>query len=364
MSNVIRLETGSACRRALDHGAALVEAVAFARHPWGDLPWLRENAALLAVMGAIDFFPGQGALDLHEPFHATLERRLGFFPQHYRLLLSLCFDLEDLGLPGNKGEMLAHWAAREGLADCELSDLHRLGARALLLRRGIDPLPEDGWLEDRVRAFIDRSHAFALPDARAARDLTRIVLHLSARGRRDPGLSPAAGRSLEHAGLLAYLDQDAALLAEVCIALRLGGIDPPPLWEGWLTRETAAFGPGERCSTGDRENGWEDDDYRGYLLCNWAMASFGRRAFAKNIAVGRTGFHRAAVPVGPLRAMSDLLWRMGDLRSDDWELMRPRIAAGLDEHGYAILSEAERSSRDFATFFAGFARVGLRGVRL
>ncbi|WP_333685141.1 DUF6902 family protein [Pontibaca methylaminivorans] len=359
MSNVIRLATGARYRRVLNRGAALIETVAVARYPWGDLPWLRENAALLAVLGTIRLRPERGVLDLHEPFHATLEQRLGFFPHHYRLLLSICLDLEDLGLPGNKGEVLAHWAAREGLADRELSDLHRLGAQALLLRRGIDPLPEDGGLEDRVRAFIDRSHAFALPDVRAARCLTRIVLHLSARGRRDPGLSPAAGRSLEHAGLLAYLDQDAALLAEVCIAFRLGGLDPPPAWEGWLIRETAAFAPGDR-----DPGGWHGDDYRGYLLCNWAMASSGRRAFADDMAPGRAGFRRTHVAAGPLRAMSDLLWRMGDLRSDDWEVMRPRIAAALDERGLAILAEAERSSRDFASFFAGFARIGLRGVRL
>lgn len=358
MSNVIRLNVPRPGRGTGIRHAALIAGFATQRRSLEDVLWLQENAALLTVLRATGTEMDDVALAPHRLFYATIEQRLGFYPHLYRFLLSICLDLEDLGVPDHKGEVLAHWVAREGLADAEISDLHRLEARQLLLRRGIDPLPEDDGLEDRVRAFIDRTDTFAIPNRKTARALVRIVIYLSSYGRGDAQLSEVAKTSLEFAGLAAYLDQNAALLAEICIAQRYGGVRPSPIWEDWLERETRRFAI---------RSGLEDsrqDDYQGYLACNWLMRMSGRAAFSQIMPQRRMTFYRGTAVAGPLREISDFMYGMGDARSNDWSSMRRHVYGTLTETGHDILARAERSSEKFPAFFAGFARAGLRSVAL
>ncbi|MEP3331320.1 hypothetical protein [Sedimentitalea sp.] len=358
MSNVIHLNVPSQRQSGAARRAALIASFAQYRRFGDDVFWLKENAELLNILECTGLRLGEQALAPHQGFYDQVEKRLGFFPQYYRFLLSICLDLEDLGLPGNKAEALANWVAQEGLAEAELSDLQRLEARRLMMRRGIDPLPCDAGLEDRVRRFIDRSETFAMPNKKAAYELTHIVFYLSEYGRRDPQLSSAAITSLEFAGILAYLDQNADLLAEVCVALRYAGKIPSQIWENWLERETHRFDveTGSHVSTAD--------NYHDYFVCNWLMAAAGRDAFRKEAADDRMAFHRAEPFVGPLREMSECMFRLEDARSADWNSMRTHVEESLTEIGHGILSEAQQSSAKFDDFFAGFARTGLRGVAL
>ncbi|MFC6687235.1 DUF6902 family protein [Jhaorihella thermophila] len=358
MSNVIALNVPSRRLGAPARRAALVESFARHRRFGDDVFWLKENAELLNILECTGLDLGPDALAPHEGFYADIERRLGFFPQYYRFFLSICLDLEDLGMPGDKGEALCRWAAREGLADAELSDLQRAEARRLMLRRGIDPLPEDAGLEDRLRLFMDRSETFAMPNKKAAYELTHIVFYLSEYGRRDPGLSAAAAKSLEFAGILAFLDQNVDLLAEICVAMRHAGIAPSSIWEDWLEQETRRFAvlSGARADTGD--------EYHEFLVCNWAMAVSGRPNFVQAMTRDRMSFHRPAPSAGPLREVSQCMFRLDDARSDDWETMRPLVFDAVTETGQQVLAAAEASSTRFAEFFSGFARTGLRGGAL
>lgn len=358
MSNVITLNVPSQRQTKATRRTALIASFAQHRRFGDDVFWLKENAELLNILECTGARLDPDALIPHDGFYAQVEKRLGFFPQYYRFLLSICLDLEDLGMEGTKGEALAHWVAREGLADAELSDLQRFEARRLMLRRGIDPLPDDIGLENRLRLFIDRSETFAMPNKKAAYELTHIVFYLSEYGRRDPMLSPAAITSLEFAGILAYLDQNADLLAEICVALRYAGATPSAIWEEWLQRETHRFAvqTGAQVST--------QDDYHDYFVCNWLMAVSGRDAFVKEADHDRMAFFRAEPYVGPLRAMSECMFQLEDSRSSDWQVMRPHVEDAVSEIGFDILTEAQESSEKFADFFAGFARTGLRGVAL
>ncbi len=358
MSNVIHLNVPSRPQSRQARYGALLASFAQYRRFGDDVFWLKENAELLNILECTGADLGAGALESHRGFYAQVEKRLGFFPQYYRFLLSICLDLEDLGMPGAKGEALTRWIADEGLADAELSDLQRAEARRLMARRGVDPLPDDTGLETRLRGFIDRSDTFAMPNKKAAYELTHIVFYLSEYGRRDPDLSEAAHTSLEFAGILAYLDQNADLLAEICVALRYGGRTPSPIWEQWLERETHRFS----VSTGPQVS--TQDDYHDYFVCNWLMATSGRDAFVKPASDERMSFMRAEPFAGPLREMSECMFQMEDARSGDWERMQPRIEGTLTEIGYDILNEARQSTDKFAEFFAGFARTGLRGVTL
>ena len=356
MSNVVHLSALSKRQSKEDRIAAMLRSFAQHRRFGDDVFWLKENAELLNILECTGTKLGATALEAHQGFYAQVEKRMGFFPQYYRFLLSICLDLEDLGMEGNKGEALVQWVAREGLAYAELSDLQRFEARRLMMRRGVDPLPQDNGLEYRMRRFMDRSATFAMPNKKAAYELTHTVFYLSEYGRRDPELSESAITSLAFAGVLAYLDQNADLLAEICISLRYAGITPSQIWEDWLQRETHLF----TVETGAHLSA--QDNYHDYFVCNWSMAVSGRDSFTKKTEYDRMAFYRATPIAGPLREMSECMFRLDDQRSADWNEMRGIVEGSLTEIGFDILTEAERSTDKFEAFFEGFARTGMRGV--
>ncbi|WP_417673644.1 DUF6902 family protein [Pseudodonghicola sp.] len=350
MSNVIRLTVPIRAQGEAARHAALLSCFALHRRGEGDVFWLKENAELLNILECTGARPGAEALAPLLPLYERAERRLAFFPQYYRFLLSIVLDLEDLGLPGETGARLCARAAADGLAEAELSDLQRAEARRLMARRGVASSADPG-LDDRLRAFIGRPETFALPNKKAAYELTHIVFYLSDYGRRDPGLEPAAIASLENAALLSYLEQNADLLAEICIALRFAGIAPSPIWEDWLATELRGFTVLE----GARSD-LAPDEYHDYLMCAWADRLRGGAGFIKPASAGRMSFWRGPRGAAPLRQMSEWLFRLEDARSGDWRAMAPRLRAALSAPAQQILSAAEASSERFAEFFAGFAR--------
>ncbi|MBV1926312.1 MAG: hypothetical protein KUG62_04085 [Rhodobacteraceae bacterium] len=358
MSNVIQLNVPCQSQGVISRRNALISSFAQHRRFGDDVFWLKENAELLNILECSGETLDEQALEIHQGFYQQIEKRMGFFPQYYRFLLSICLDLEDLGMPGSKGEALSDWVSREELVDSELSDLQRFEARRLMQRRGIEPLPDDTGLEDRVRSFMDRSDTFTMPNKKAAYELTHIVFYLSEYGRRDPDLSPAAITSLEFAGLLAYLEQNVDLLAEICVALRFANQTPSPIWENWLQREAHRFvvNKGPQVDT--------QDEYHEFFVSNWLMKVSGQDAFFKETTFERMSFHRAESFSGPLRDMSECIFHLQDERSNDWHSMRPHVQGMLTDIGYDILTEAENSSDKFEEFFAGFARTGLKGVAL
>ncbi|WP_121063666.1 DUF6902 family protein [Chachezhania antarctica] len=358
MSNVVQLNVPSRSYRHEDRLGDLVAAFADARRAREDVYWLKENAELLNVIetggmaAGLDQRAMRMVLAPMEEIYEGLGKRLSFFPQYYRFLLAIGLDLEDLGLPGNRMESLVAWAAKTGAASAELSDLQRMEARRLMGRRGIDPLPDDPGLEDRLRGFAARSDGFTLPNKKAAYELTHIVFYLSEYGRKDPGLDDAVVTSLEYVGLLAFLEQNIDLLAEVCVALRFAGAEPSPIWEGLLARETSGF------AVAHGREAEAQDDYHEYLVCNWHRVLTGGAPFQQPTGPEPMSFHRAAPEAGPLREMSRCLLELDEGRSDDWHRMRPVVERTLSETGHDILSEAEESSDKFGAFFAGFSRTG------
>lgn len=352
MSNVVQLNVPSRLQAPARRQAALVECFARHRRTGDDVFWLKENAELLNILECTGARPGTAALEAHEGFYAQVEKRLGFFPQYYRFLLSICLDLEDLGLDGTKGEALAAWVADQGLVEAELSDLQRGEARRLLARRAVAPTVADAGLDDRLRGFVARSATFAMPNKKAAYELTHTIFYLSEYGRRDPNLAPEVRDSLDFAGTLAFLDLNADLLAEICIAMRYAGIAPPAIWENWLSAHAHRFA----IETGDAAP--LGDDYHEFFICNWLDSVSGGDGFAKPVTTERMAFFRPETGTGPLREMSESLFRL-DARSGDWALMRPQLAESLSDETETILTAAEQASRDFGAFFEGFARTGM-----
>ncbi len=356
MTNVVRLNTpfrqnGTAARQS-----ALLANFATHRRFGDDVFWLKENAEVLNVFESTDAQLDTAALSVHGTFYEEIEKRMGFFPQYYRFLLSICLDLEDLGVPGNKGAHLAEWVSEQSLIQAEMSDLQRAEARRLCMRRGCDPLRDDPGLDDRLRGFAARSRTFAMPNKKAAYELTHIVFYLSEYGRIDPRLDESFIQSLNFAGTLAFLDLNVDLLSEICIALRFAHQTPPEIWENWLVTQAQSFH-----LQGD-ENGAVQDDYHQYLMVNWFMTIAGQGGFGHNVPDGRVVFHQPRPSALPLHELSECVYEMGDARSDDWQVMRGAVSARLSEEAHLVLTAAEAASDRFDDFFAGFARVGLQGV--
>ena len=357
MSTVVQLNVASRRQSQNQKQAALLRCFAHHRRFGDDVFWLKENAELLNIFECTGVRPDEGALSVHDGFYSNVEKRLEFFPQYYRFLLSICLDLEDLGMSGNKGEALVNWVADQGLAEGELSDLQRSEAQRLMARRGRTSLTHDTGLDERLRGFIDRSVCFAMPNKKAAYELTHIVFYLSEYGRKDPQLTQGAVESLMFAGTLAYLDQNADLLAEVCISLRYGRQIPPRIWEIWLQKTTSNF------EIVDNPEASTQDDYHEYFVSNWLLAAAGHRNFGKDIGAERMSFTSASPRTGPLRGMSESMFRLDENRNSDWDKMRPAVIEGLSEEDLQVLDEAEAANPNFDVFFEGFARVGFQGIR-
>ncbi|MEO9515503.1 MAG: hypothetical protein ABJG55_07205 [Paracoccaceae bacterium] len=351
MTNIVSLRVPHRRHSFGERAGQLSAIFAQKRRLPDDVFWLKENAEFLNIVECTGIGLPEFALENWAPFYDELSRRLSFFPQYYRFFVSITLDLEDLGMPGNAGEEACNRAERKGLAEAELSDLQRGEARRLLARRGANTQAADSGLDDRLRAFVSRAGTFALPNKKAAYELTHIVFYLSEYGRRDPQLPQAALISLEYAGVLAMLEQNMDLLAEVCIALRYAGKAPSATWESRVIR-------GLRCFEIDsHDTGPATDDYHEYLVSSWSAAVSGDRAISQGLIPGHTTFRRnQAFLSAPLRSLSSALYDLDHARSGDWNCMRPWVFDLMDDEQQAVLAEAESSSPHFESFFEGFAR--------
>lgn len=356
MTNVIHLTPPSRINPQEARLGALLSNFAEHRRHGDDVFWLKENAEILNILECTGTQPGEAALEAYAEFYQTVEKRLRFFPQYYRFFLSITLDLEDLGMVGDQGERLVAWAQDQDLPRAELSDLQRMEAVRLMARRDRAPKGCDPTLEDRARYFMGRSDTFALPNKKAAYELTHLVFYLSEYGRCDPNLDADAKRSLHFAGLLAFIEQNADLLSEICIAMHYAGDIPPGLWTDWLKRETALF------TVSDGMGLSVQDDYHEFLVCNWHQALVGDAAFAKGFVDDRMRFDRNVARATPMREMSEAMFSLDDARSGDWISMRLYMEDRLSPEAMRVLDQAETSSQHFEAFFHGFARATTPGA--
>lgn len=333
--------------------ARLADAVRTGRHAQSNVFWLKENAELLGMISACGLTLPEDTLEAYKDIYSSIPDQMQLYPQYYRFWLSICLDLEDIGMAGDHGAYLCKWADDAGLADAELSDLQRAEARRLLNRRNVGEGVDAGPLGARLRHFIDRSGTFALPNKKAAYELTHIIFYMTDYGGRTAQLEPDALTSLEYAGVLAFLDQDMDLLAEICTALEYAGVTPSAVW-------TDAVGAAHRAMTLHSQPGAPlNDGFHAYLVTGWALQADGQCGFAASVPKGPLRIDADSGLQGALRPMSTWL---GDTtqqprKRGDWEAVRMDILSRLDETKAAVLERAERSTPVFAAFFERFARV-------
>jgi hypothetical protein len=352
MTNVISLPFRTPPKIKAEPNAALIRSFAQHRKLPDDVYWLKENAELLSIFECTGQKVGAADLIPYMDFYEGVIERISFFPQYYRFLTSITLDLEDLGLvlPGREstGEALCAFAARTGLAETELSDLQRAEAARILARRGV-VLPDTQALTERLHRVIDRPANFAVPNRKAAYELTHIVFYLSEYGRRDPQISQLAQKSLIYTGIVAHLEENADLLAEVCVALRYAGCQPPEAWETWLQSRTREFSYVPNGAQGS-------DDYHEYLVLNWSTALAGAGSFDGAYISGEMQFNVSAQPVGALRHMSETLYHLEGPRLASWEIMERRVLQSAPPEIAAHLCNVRAATPEFDGFFEIFAR--------
>lgn len=248
-------------------------------------------------------------------------------------------------------EGLCQWVACQCLPEAELSDLQRAEARRLLARRGVDCTAADPGLDDRLRGFIARPETFALPNKKAAYELTHIVFYLSEYGRHDPRLNSAALQSLEYVGILAHLDQNIDLLSEVCVALRQAGQAPNPIWVEAVHRSVSGF------RVLADPSGSASDEYHEYLVASWAAQVLGLHGTGCPLPRGPAVFQqRVQQHPSALRAVSAALLAASETRSCDWGHMCDYVFDLLDDDSGLVLETTIASTTEFESFFELFAR--------
>ena len=330
--------------------ARLACALLQQRRPMGDVMWLKENAEFLCVLRATDAKVGPDVLALYHETYASLAQLAGDFPQYYRFFLSMALDLEDLGMPGRVGLVLAQWCHDQRLDLAELSDQQRAEAAALFARRGLGRA--DRGLGQRLAGFMGQSRQFAMPNQNAAYALTHLVFYQADYGRRRVNLPPEALQSLHFAGTVAFLAQDADLLAEVALALRFAGQPVPMAWAMWLRAQ--ADMPLQAVP-----NMVATDGYHSWLVVRWhsAMAQPGRGVLA-DVQLPAGAFQFPALQgQGILAPLTEAIFAAPNraLRGD-WPAMRWHLGESLPPSAVALLELAAGACPNFERFFWHFAR--------
>ncbi len=345
-SNVVALKTRQVRQPVAQRLDAHAKLLLHNRRSEGEVTWLKENAEFLNILNSTSA-PSAAVLPEYEEIYGKIDQTLGQFPQYYRLILSICLDLEDLGMTGSKGAAMCDWVVRQGLAEAELSDLQRAEARRLLARRV--PLNEDPELDLRLMRFASRAETFALPNIKAAYELTHIVFYATEYGTTQVEFPAPVMRALNYVGLLAYLDQNHDLLSEVCIALRYAGAECNVSWEASVFAALTGI-DAQNCRMAEQSQG---DAYHEYFVCSWLAGLAKKTVFPAMLSVGPASFVKAPPVARPLLSLAQAALNGV---SPDWKCARRHIRASLDEDGQRVLEAAEHSAEDFEAFFRIFAR--------
>ena len=353
MSNVLALSAARP-RAVRSPGAErLVDLSAHHRYDPQDVRWLKENAEALRLLVTCRRPVSAEVLDqAHGDTCRTLADRLAFFPQYYRFFLSIALDLAELGMPV-PAEALVAQAMDEGLHLSELSDLQRAEARLFAQRVGVDG-GHDPALDDRLMRFAARTATFALPNKKAAYELTHIAFYLSDYGRKRFDGAEMLHDSLMHAGCIAWLEQNIDLLSEISVALRFCGAVPPQYWD-----DAIAMGLGG-CAVSVVPRLIGHDDFHCWMMACWARSEAGDEPLERSLPAGTLRFD-APGQGAALQDLSLALLRLGSGRNPDWASMRNRLQGEITRSTLALLDTAARETPVFETFFARFARATQSG---
>lgn len=252
----------------------VVRAFAAKRSKGLSLSFLKENGEFLSIALSSGLSIGHKSLALYDNLHDKIDKLCELYPPFFRFFLAIALDLEDLGMPGNKGTELIDFVLKNDLYAYETSDTRRMEIINLLARRGRSPSFETdsrASLDKRVTGFMERPERFIKFNRPLFYELTHLIFFSTNFGKTKISHTEKLFESLKHIGMLAYLDGDHDLLSEVCLCFIFLGEDAPKIWEEYCRNGqdmmTIKFHTDSKFSGASPA-----DDYHIYLVSNWLMA--------------------------------------------------------------------------------------------
>ena len=264
------------------------EAFAVTRHEGLSLSFLKENGELLSIALSCGLTVSEQTLELYSELYDKIDKLCELYRPFFRFFLAIALDLEDLGMPGNKGEKLIDYVHKSDLYAYDTSDTRRLEIINLLNRRGRKPQFKTDTHEallNRVTGFLQQPEKFIKFNRPLFYEYTHLVFFVTDYGKKQFNHDDRIFKSLNQIGMLAYLDNDTDLLAEVCLCFTFLGRPAPQMWV-------------EECSTGLKtmdisfkpHNALEivppADDYHIYFVMSWLMGVLDKDVFQEIYSQG------------------------------------------------------------------------------
>ena len=251
-----------------------MRAFAKARHKEMSFPFLKENGELLSLASTAQMLIEPKALEHYKDFYSQATIFNETYPQYYRFTLRICLDLEDLGVVGKVGMHLCDYVRENHLLDYDTSDSRRLETLSLLERR-LKPNVEEKEhrlrLLENIERFIAHPKCFSRLNKPFFYELTHIIFFLTEYGATSWPLSRNVEHCLKLMGVLAFLDNDCDLLAEICICYKFLNLDCPQIWEQVVDENLANLEI--RYDTDVRSTlNSSTDEYHPYIVMNWRKA--------------------------------------------------------------------------------------------
>lgn len=254
--------------------------------------YLKENGELLSIAASTGLELEPVAIEYYRKFYDTAYETCVFFPQYFRFILAIVLDLEDLGLDGTVGQKICDHVRAQNYIHYETSDTRRLEILNLLERRNPDSPTEINhrhYLHQNVDKFISNPDHFIKFNKPLFYDLTHYIFFLTNYGQRPCPLQNSPIPCLTNIGILALLDDDADLLAEVCICFHFLGETPPRYWENYvktaLSQIEITFDYKDRIRLNP-----STDQYHTYFVNNWLFALQNQSVFSEHLAQGTPYF--------------------------------------------------------------------------
>ena len=288
-----------------------VRAFASQRNNELSLAYLKENGELLTIAASSGLLLEPAAFAYYRSFYDNALQTCKFFPQYFRFILAIVLNLEDLGYEGNTGTKICDYVARQGFLDYDTSDIRRFEILTLLARRREDgPIEREyrQYLTGSVDKFISRPDHFIKFNRPLFYDLTHFIFFLTKYGQTESPLKNSPLECLTNVGILALLDDDVDLLAEICVCFRFLGEKPPPFWltyvEDALSKVIITYDNSVTSALNSAT-----DDYHPYIIMNWLLALRQQPTFTERFK-GRTPyFLMPEREAGVLSILSDALYK-------------------------------------------------------
>lgn len=284
-----------------------VFAFAVKRNPKLSFPYLKENGELLRIAVDSGFLLDPRAVALYDDFYTSALKLTKHYPQYFRFIFGIVIDLEKGGMQGNESEKIAQYILDEELVFFDMCSTRKL--ETLTMLREVAPLGKSLLgVRNRIIENVDR--LFSNPDLYSKfnkplfYEITHIIFFLTDYGKTSMPLNNDVAECLTNMGLLCLLDNDADLLAEVCICMTYIGLETPKYWDEFLQKSLQQIKISYHETVSSALNA-AVDEYHVYFVLNWYFAVKNRPSFQTSFKGRLPSFSLPPMPQSILSKLSD-----------------------------------------------------------